>query len=483
VVDQQQVGIGVISVLSDDDRRKDAVPVATEVSGTASAVATRWAGRERSPRLSRMFQDAAWIALSSGIAAGLGMAFWVAAARFLTPSQLGVQTAIIAAIIAPGTVVAAGVGDALNAVAGTMPEHRKRLIRHAYALVVAAGVPLAIISAAVVILVLEPADPVSVGLTVVLGVLIWALFTIQDSALTTLGRTRWLPIENALASAAKVLLILLLHTLFLGVVWATLLPAAIGVVVLAPVVERISRATRPRYPSPAGPGTSFADARRTFAGLAVRTTTSVALTLGALAFLPFVVTAVAGPAEGALFSLALSIVGVLDYISGGIGIALVVHVAEDREGEQMLVRHALRRTLAVVSLAAVLVIAVARPALNALDPDYLALHGVAVIAILAPTSVLRTVYLVWSSRQQVRREMGSLLRLNAVAAALVYGLILGLGSRYGALLGACALAAAQLVLTGGALVRWRDVYTPRGQMAARATAQVEPFTPEGMAAR
>jgi O-antigen/teichoic acid export membrane protein len=444
--------------LSVDDRRTltsaatAAMPYPIDNLPSRSGAAS-WRGKARSTLVARLYRDAGAIALASLVAAALGVFFWAVAARAITPERLGVQTALLAAILAPASIIAPGIGDALNAVAPRAPEYRDMLIRHGYRLVAIVAVPTGMLAGAVAMIALPATrGSLSAGLTVLLGVVIWSLFTVQDSALTTLGRTRWLAVESALAGIVKLALLPLLMALAFSVVWATLIPAAIAVVILVPVIQRLSRsgATTERRRTPRALA-----ARKSLTRLAVRTTCSVALTLGAVTFLPFVVTSVAGPAQGALFTLALSSVSVLDFVTAGVGVSLVVHSSSNRQHEALLVRAALTRTLPIVGVAALCLIALSAEILKLLNPSYLHLHGAEVITILALTSVLRAVYLIWASLQQARGVMGPVLRLNTVAAVGVYLAVIVSGHRFGALGAAVALAVAQLLLSGGAIVHLR----------------------------
>jgi O-antigen/teichoic acid export membrane protein len=440
-------------------------PGAAAVAGP-SPVATR-------SLLSRLYRDAGAIALSSLTAAGLGFLFWAVVARVLSPAQLGVQTAMLAAILGPASVIAPGIGDALNSTVPRHPAHRNQLVRHGYRLFLLLAVP-AGLAAGVVVMTALPATRGSLpaGILTCLGVIVWSLFTVQDSALTTFGRARWLPVENALAGTAKLALLPLLLGLAFPVVWATLVPAAIAVVVLVPILERMSRTDAAPGDTRPGPARQ---ARRSLSVLAVRTTSSVALTLGALTFLPFVVTAVAGPEQGAVFALSLSIVSVLDFITAGVSTSLLVHSSANREQERALVRAALTRAVPLVGAAALCLAVSAHEVLRLLNPGYLALHGVRVIVILAATSLLRTGYLIWASRQQARQQLRAVLQLNLVAAVGAY-LIVGLScARWGATGAALALAAAQLVLTGGAL--WQLLHRRSGQDPTVVHAQPVPAEP------
>ena len=83
------------------------------------------------------------------------------------------------------------------------------------------------------------------GIAVAGGVVIWTLFAVQDAALTGLGKARWLPIENGLAGIAKLALLPLCVGMMLGLLWASLVPALIAVLVMLPLLNRLTRPSGP----------------------------------------------------------------------------------------------------------------------------------------------------------------------------------------------------------------------------------------------
>lgn len=399
-------------------------------------------------RSSRLYRDAASLASSSMLTAVLGMGFWAMCAHYIQPAQLGVQTALLSIIVAPAIMVASGVGDAFTALVPAAGPERADVVRQGYRLLVAMAVVFGVIAAAVAVTVLpQERGSFSAAVFVLAGVIIWSLFVVQDPALTSMRRAHWLPAENGSVSLAKIAL--LPAAIALGVTQpvlvATLVPSVVAVVLLYPQVKRLSRGITDGEHI-----TVVLGAHRELPRLVTRTTTSVGLSLGTLTVTPFIVTAAAGPAQGAAFSLCLSIVQSLDFVGAAMGVSLVVHASARADDAARMALAVFKRTALVVGSGAVALIVVAPYVLRLLNARYIDLHGPAVVTILALGSFSRCVYVIWAALQRSRRRMRGLLSLNAVAAALVFASMPSFAGRWGAVGAAIVIAAAQIVLSVGA---------------------------------
>ena len=393
-------------------------------------------------RTSGLYKDAAALASSSMLTAVLGFAFWAICARLVPPATLGVQTALMSIITAPAVVIASGMGDAFTALLPIAGADAPTVVRRGYRRLLIAASALGAGAGALAVTVLpEVRGSVLVAVLVAVGVVIWGLFVVQDPALTSLGRARWLPIENGSVSLVKIGLLPLALTAGLAqpVVVASLLPCVAAIAVLRPQVRRLAARQEGRAHT--------VDAVRELPRLALRTTVSLAMSLGVLTATPFLVTAAAGPEHGAVFSLALAIVQSLDFVGAALGVSLVVHASgHDADGGRM-ARVVLVRTAGIVGGGAVVLVLLAPFALRLLDGRYLQLHGVAVIGLLALGSASRCGYVIWAALQRSRRQMRALLTLNAVAASLVLAAIVPVASRWGAVGAAALVASANVFLT------------------------------------
>ncbi len=407
-------------------------------------------------RTAKLYRDALSLASSSMLTALFGVGFWALCGKLIPPEVLGVQTALLSIIFAPAIVVASGVGDAFTAIVPVSGPDREKVVARGYRLVLVmsaiSGLAAGIVAA---VFLPETRGSVPIALLVMAGVMTWSLFVVQDPALTSMGKAHWLPVENGSVSILKVLLVPV--TIAIGVaepaLVATLIPSVIAVVVLYPQVRRLSR-------TKGHAGAVFVpDALAQLPRMVKRTTTAVGLSLGTLTVTPFVVTAVAGPTQGAVFALCLSVVQALDFVGAAMGVSLVVHASPYAAEAGKMAMAVFRRTAAVVGLGAVALIVVAPFVLRMLDPTYVNLHGAAVIALLAVGSFGRTIYVIWAALQRARRTMRTLLVLNSIASVFVFASVGPMAAHRGAVGAAIVIAAAQIILSLGALLDllWRRI--------------------------
>jgi O-antigen/teichoic acid export membrane protein len=389
------------------------------------------------------------MASSSVVNAVLGVAFWALAAKKFPPHELGVMTAVMAVIVSTGVVIASGIGDAYTALLPAVGAARPRLYRRGQRVFwVIASVSGLGAAAATVLLLAEVRGSIGVAVLVAFGILVWSLVNVQSSAIVALGRARWLPVVNTATGVCKIALLLLLSaTLHWHAVELSFVIAITAmVVVLRPAILRVIN-TATDLPT----ATLSEDAAvRMFNGFFAQSIASSGLNFGVLMLSPFLVTAISGPEQGALFALGLSIVQVLDLIGMAMAVSLVVHASGSPEAAWAMARAVLLRTVALTVTGAVVLIALAPTALRFLDPAYGALGATSVIAILCAVCMVRTVYTVWSGLQRARRNIKVPLRFNLVFAIAVPALLFALCPGRGALGGGIALLLAQTALSGAA---------------------------------
>jgi O-antigen/teichoic acid export membrane protein len=408
------------------------------------------------------------MATSSVASAVLGAAFWALAAKLFPPDELGVMTAVIAVITAMGVVVAAGVGDAYTALLPAVGNARQRLYRRGQRVFWGiASIGGLIAGVATVVLLPQVRGSVGVALLVAFGILIWSAANVQSSAAVALGRARWLPIANTLTGLGKLALLpLLAFTLHWHAVELAFILATAGmVVVLGPAISRVIR-TADELPR----ATISEDAALgMFNGFFAQSIASSGLNFGVLTLSPFLVTAFAGPDQGALFALAFSIVQVLDLISISMAVSLAVHAASAPEDDWMMARAVLIRTGVMTISGGAIIVVLAPIALRWLDPTYGRLGATAVIATLCGVCIVRAVYTVWAGLQRARRSIKLPLQFNVAFAVVLPILVVALSGRRGALGGALALLLAQSALSTGAGIHLLVNYRQRGEAVRRGT--------------
>jgi O-antigen/teichoic acid export membrane protein len=394
----------------------------------------------------RLFRDAGSMATASVATAALGFVFWAVAARLFPPEELGVMTAVLSVITAVSLVVAASAGDPYISLLPAAGPARERVYRRGQRVWFAMALVCGVAGALVTIFALPQVHKsVWVGVVVAVGVVLWSGFILQNSTMTSIGRANWMPATNVAASLGKILLLplLTLASVSNSVELAFIIPAGLAVVVVRPFIIRRIRTGRDLPMTATVPEDRIMGE---FNRLSVQMVILVVFWMGASTLTPFLVTKFAGPAEGALFALCLTIVQTLDYIAAAMGVSLSVHASSAPEHGGSMARAILIRSTAVVAVVAVLMVAVVPIGLRLLQEQYGQMGSLAVIATLCVGSLFQVFYIVWAGLQRARRKMRAPLVFNVLAAILLYSLIPTLSGEYGAVGGAIAMFASQFFL-------------------------------------
>jgi O-antigen/teichoic acid export membrane protein len=246
---------------------------------------------------------------------------------------------------------------------------------------------------------------------------VWALFNVQDYALTGLGRATVVPVENAAFAVVK--LVLLVAGALLGTASGIALSWGLGtaLVVLAVTVYLLrllpanAAATEP-VAVPVG----VRDVAR-FAGADYAGTV---FWMAAVFGLPVVVLARLGPDAAATYGIAWTIAFALYQVTHGLGQSLVAHLAARPAALDAARRAVMRRALTLL-LPAVVVIAAGAPLLLSVFGPHYAASGVGVLVLTALSAVPDVVTTTEVNAARVRRRTGVLFGLPAAVATAVVG--------------------------------------------------------------
>ena len=160
-----------------------------------------------------LYRNSAALIVNTGLSAILGFGYWLAAARVLSPSELG-----IGAVAVTGTMLAANFGWAgiQFVVLRYLPAAGRssaRLSAGSYlvAVALAALASMALLlffggDSSVAMIIEHPLAPPAM----VAAAGLWVVFSLQDAALTGLRQSPWIPAENTLYGLAKLGLLLIL---------------------------------------------------------------------------------------------------------------------------------------------------------------------------------------------------------------------------------------------------------------------------------
>ncbi|MFN8076574.1 MAG: hypothetical protein U0Q15_14310 [Kineosporiaceae bacterium] len=414
--------------------------------------ATR-AGSGTQPRA--LEANAAALILTTGIMAGLGLVFWVLAARWFPADVVGRTSAVIGSATLVAGFAQLNLGMVYVRFLPVVRWGSPRFVLGGYLLVAGASLLLgtAFVLSGLGDDVLH--GPVRVGFPFLVAA--WSLFSLQDYVITGLGAARWLPLENAVFSGAK--LAGLWWAVHLdsatGVVLAAVLPAALAVGVVAVVLAVTARRERAAaVPAPAA-GLPPVRSLAAFAG------GEYLLGLGAGLsglLVPLVLVHRAGAEVNGWFTVPLLIHSSTMMAVWGVSMSLIVEAARHPERSVALIRRATAMTGALCGLGLACFLAASGPIMALLGPDY-AEAAAPAMRVLGLSVPFAGAVSLWTAVSRLRRRLAPAVLL-AVGQAVVVVVLSGAAVRPWGLTGVAvahvAPAALAAVVVAPALVRaWR----------------------------
>ena len=417
--------------------------------------------------------------MSTVASAALGFAFWLAAARFLPASTVGLGSALVSSMTLLASLAQLNLASLYARFLPTAGTRSRSLVLGGAGAATATGV----VGALVFVALGQNTGrwPWLFGLAVVAS----ALHFIADGVLNGLGRAGSVPVRTVAASAGKLALLGALgvagvhltgeHVLLVWTVPVVLVVAATAWVVLRRLVPAHSR------------GVSEPIDRRELVRFAGAEYVN-AIVVNLVSFLPPVlVTAAVGADHGAYFYLPWLIGVSLTTMLWNIVTSYVATASGTASAEERW-RHLVRaiRLGAVVAVGGAAVLAAgATPLLWLLGPAY-AEHGATALRLIGATLPFTAVGLLFAALRFMRKRLGLLTLLQAVAGLLFLGGTVASIGRFGIVAPAAAYLAAQALLAllvAPFLVRdLRALRPPAGPSVVPAPAPEPGRAPSGPAA-
>jgi O-antigen/teichoic acid export membrane protein len=366
-----------------------------------------------------LFRNGHALNVSAVVASAIGLGFWILAAHRYPMAVVGRNSVAVLVLMFIGGAAQLNLASALVCF---LPGAGKR----AGALVATSYIVSAVVAVifAVVFLVLVPHVVPQLNFLVanrwlalwfILSSAIWAVFVLEDGALTGLRRTPWVPVENAGFSILKVALVLPLATVVTGagivISWTV---AAICTVI--PTNWFLFGRAIPRHVHQSQPGTTVTlDDLRRFVPYDY---VGSLCWLAATSMLPLVVIARVGAATSASFSLAWIIAYSLYLVSINLGSSLVAETSTDPTS----LRHACRRVrihLLKVLGPGVAVVVIAAPLLLRLMGSAYAAEGATLLRLLALSALPFVFTATAISTYRIRRDTRPVAIINAAIFTMV----------------------------------------------------------------
>ncbi|MBV9422264.1 MAG: polysaccharide biosynthesis C-terminal domain-containing protein, partial [Solirubrobacterales bacterium] len=403
-----------------------------------------------------LHRDAYALAVNQAFTAATGLLYWVLAARTYSAHYVGLNSALISAMMFLSGVASLNLP---NILVRFLPESGDR-IRTRVIWAYGASAAAAACAAVVFIVGVGSWTPrlsflhSDRGLEAwfVFSTIAWCVFAIQDSVLTALGRAIWVPVENAVFSFVKLALLaaaaaaLPRYGIFISWTIAMLVSVAgVNLLIFTRLLRRADRRTR---------GTGLDVRNRAFARYFAADYTCSVAWLSTVNLMPVIVTAVAGATTNAYWALAYAVAMPLYGVSQSIGTSLMLHGTTDRAALPVLARKAAIQGARVLVPSVVLLLLLAPYLLSLFGTDY-AERSTTVLRLLAvgvlPNCVLVLAVHIARVQRRLRRAMIAL----AVEASIALGLATPLIHAMGVTGVALGWAVAQSVVALGLLFTWK----------------------------
>lgn len=373
----------------------------------------------------------AWALLANTVATSLlGMAFWVGATRLYSPQQVGENAALVSAMILLSSLSQLNLSMGIARLLPQVAQRRARAVAGTYGLTAGVAVVLTACFLAVVprmsegLAFLGQDRLLQAGLVV--AVILWNIFALQDAVLTS---ARWpvaVPVENAVFGLIKIGLMVWLANNGHGIFAAWVLAMA---VVVLPVNALIFGKVLPARRRPAlQPVTSVVpldDKGRVVRYLATDYAAAL-LSQGSTALLPVLVVAVLGSSANAYFYVAFLISAAVGALAQSLSTSLIVEGAHDEANVAELTRRCVRRYATLVVPAIAVLIVAAPLVLRPFGSDYVA-QGTTLLRLLLAGTVPQGVVALYLGVERVRARLRSVLSIEALSvAAVILGSLAGM---------------------------------------------------------
>lgn len=370
-----------------------------------------------------MYRDGYALVLSSGIGSLLGLLYWIVAARSYAPAIVGLNSAVISAMMFVAGISQLNLANAAVRFLPTAGEAGKRFVTAIYLVtfgtclvasttfLAGAGIWTPTLSF------LREVPWLAIAFTI--SAMAWGAFNLQHSILTGLRRAVWVPIENGAYSLGK-LALLAAFALFLPQ-WGIFASWTVALAMtILPTAALIYGRLMPRNCEVIG-----ADAApprlRTVARYIGGDYLGGLCWLASTTLVPIIVLQQAGPAANAYYSLSWVMVLPLYTVGASMGSSLVVSaVFEAGILRSLSYRMLQQASLLVIPLTIVLIIG-APYILRIFGEDY-ARQGTSVLRLLALATLPGTINTMYVNVARVQRRMSRVAMVFGGQALIVLGL-------------------------------------------------------------
>ncbi|MEZ4863305.1 MAG: hypothetical protein R3C14_18455 [Caldilineaceae bacterium] len=377
-----------------------------------------------------LYRNGYALLLSGILSSGLGMLYWLLAARLYSAAIVGLNSAVISAMMLLAGLAQLSLNGALVRFLPRAGQKTRPLVGYAYL--------------------------VSIGLTVLMGLLfglgyqrwapslndffdtpaifpffiasiaVWCIFALQDSVLTGLRQAPWVPLENMVVALLRILLLLLFAHLSpqIGIFIAWMAPTLLS---LAPINFLIFRRFIPQHIS-ANHTPAFA-----LAQLVKYVTGNYFGTIFFLAYttlLPIIVTQRVGAKANAYFYIPWMIATGLQLIAANMTTSLTVEAVHDERQIGIYCYRILRQSMRMLILPVLLIVLIAPWILRIFGATY-ASEGTLLLRLLALATLPNVLIMLYLSFVRVQNQIKGVILTQGALCVLLLGLSYTLLPHYG----------------------------------------------------
>ncbi|HOG47321.1 MAG TPA: phosphotransferase [Anaerolineae bacterium] len=415
-----------------------------------------------------LYRNAYALMLSSAMSSGLGMVYWVVAARLYSAESVGLSSTAISTMMFLAGISQLNLTGASIRFIPTAGTSTWRFVGMVSTIV---AVMAALVSAAFIAgigfwaphLGYLRATP-AMAIWFAAATIAWCIFSLQDSVLTGLRQAAWVPLKNAAFALGKLILLFA----FAGALaqWGIFASwTAAHTLCLAPANWLIFRRLIPTH-APAGTAQAELCTPSVVARYVAGDYLGALCWLAALSIPPLMVLELAGPAAAAYYYLSFTIVETLYNVGAHMGASLIVEGARDRAGLALYRQRALLQAARIVVPVVALLVPGAPLVLRLFGESFSA-EGTQLLRLCALSAIPHMVTALYVSAARVQRRVGAVFAVLASLCATVLGLSAVLLRTMGLVGAGWAWLAGQTIVAAALLLsQARCFRTLRGQPPA-----------------
>lgn len=362
-----------------------------------------------------VYREGYALILSAGLAAALGLVYWVVAARAYSPDDVGLNSAVISTMLLLASIAQLNLGGGLIRFVPGAGRSTMRLVGWSYAISTVGAALLASGFLGVVRLLQPEASVVDSGIafavSFVAATTAWCVFNLQDAVLTGLRRAIWVPVDNALFAVAKLGLLVLFATILpkFGIFASWTLAAVVAVVGINVIIVR---KLIPAHIANSA-GSNAAPKPRTMARFVAADYVGGLAWIVSITLIPIAITERLGGAENAYYSLAWVMAFPLYMLSSNTATSLVVSVVSDDAHRHDYAHRVFRQTARLVVPGAV-ILALGAPYFLRLFGEEYAEEGTLTLRLLALSAVPAMVTILYTAVWRAERRLSLLASVRVV---------------------------------------------------------------------